>query len=128
MGELPEAGPATGQGIMTFREHERDEPRPEALPTRTSAGSDAARPDGTRPWYSLDPVQARRITAALDRYDQRKNLEAEHAGIGLRFIPPVLGDMSDTSTWRAVWDGGQASAGSDAQIYAIVCERLNMAG
>jgi hypothetical protein len=115
----------TGQGIMTFEEAGRA-PRPAALPVRAPGGADAARQGGPRPWYSLDPVQARRITAALDRFDARKSLEAEHADIGLKFVPPVLGDMSDTSTWRAVWDGGEASAASDTQIYAIVCERLNI--
>jgi hypothetical protein len=112
---------------MTFEEAERGQP-PAALPMRAPGGAEATWRGDPRPWYSLDPVQARRITAALDRFEQRKRLEAEHADIGLKFIPPVLGDMSDTSTWRAVWDGGQASAPSDAQLYAIVCQRLNIAG
>jgi hypothetical protein len=76
-----------------------------------------------RPWYSLDPAEAKRITAALDRFEERKKLEAEYASIGLKFIPPVLGDMSDANTWRANWHDGEASAPSDTQIYAIVCER-----
>jgi len=90
--------------------------------------TDAAWLADSRPWYCLDPAQARRITAALDRFDARKRLEAEHAEIGLKFIPPVLGDMSDANTWRATWRGGEAFAPSDTQIYAIVCERLNIAG
>jgi hypothetical protein len=86
-------------------------------------------------WYSEDPVQAKRISAAMRRYNARRELEAAHAEIGLRFHPPILTSLvtwdaetgverEDTRTWLATWAGGQAAAASDAELYEIVRERL----
>jgi hypothetical protein len=52
-------------------------------------------------------------------------MEAAHADIGLKFVPPVL---SDSATWEATWDGGMVLADTDTELYALVCERLSSAG
>jgi hypothetical protein len=69
-----------------------------------------------------DPAQVARVNAALLRYDARRAMEAAYADIGLKFTPPV---HSDSATWEATWDGGQARAGTDTELHALVCRRLN---
>lgn len=74
------------------------------------------------PWWMPDPAQVARVNAALLRYDARRAMEAAHAGISLKFTPPVL---SDSATWEATWDGGQARADTDTELHALVCQRLS---
>lgn len=66
-------------------------------------------------------MQVARVDAALRRLDGRREMEAAHAVIGLRFVPPVL---SNSETWEATWNGGAARADTDTELYAIVCGRL----
>jgi hypothetical protein len=73
------------------------------------------------PWWVPDPAQVARVNAILLRFDARRAMEAAHADIGLKFTPPVL---SDSATWEATWDGGHAQAGTDTELYALVCQRL----
>ena len=77
------------------------------------------------PWWIPDPAQVARVTAVLLRFDARRAMEAAHADIGLKFVPPVL---SDSATWEATWDGGMVLADTDTELYALVCERLSSAG
>jgi hypothetical protein len=79
---------------------------------------------GVAPWWIPDPAQVARVNAVLLRFDARRTAEAAHADIGLKFVPPVL---SDSATWEATWDGGQARADTDTELYALVCERLSIA-
>jgi hypothetical protein len=76
-------------------------------------------------WWVPDPVQVARVDADLRRVDARREMEAARAGVGLRFVPPVF---SDSQAWAATWDGGEARADSDTELYALVCERLGGAG
>ncbi len=70
-------------------------------------------------------MQVVRVDAVLRRFGARRALEAAHAGVGLRFVPPV---NSDAARWEALWDGGHVAADTDAGVYALVCERLGDAG
>ncbi len=76
---------------------------------------------GAAPWWIPDPAQVARVNAVLLRFDARRAAEAAHADIGLKFTPPVLG----SPTWEATWDGGQARADTDTELYALVCQRLS---
>ncbi len=77
------------------------------------------------PWWTPDPAQVARVNAALLRYDARRAMEAAYAGISLKFTPPVL---SDSATWEATRDGGQARADTDTELYELVCEGLSSPG
>lgn len=72
-------------------------------------------------WWTSDPVQVARVDAVLRRFGARRALEAAHADVGLRFVPPV---NSDLARWEAFWDGGSVAADTDAGVYTLVCERL----
>jgi len=71
------------------------------------------------------PAQVARADAALLRYDARRAMEAAYADIGLKFTPPV---HSDSATWEATWDGGQALADTDTELHTVVCRRLSGSG
>jgi hypothetical protein len=77
------------------------------------------------PWWIPDPAQVARVDAILLRFDARRAMEAAHADIRLKFTPPVL---SDSATWEATWDGGQARADTDTELCALVRQRLSIAG
>jgi hypothetical protein len=76
------------------------------------------------PWWIPDSAQVARVNAILLRFDARRAMEAAHVDIRLKFTPPVL---SDSATWEATWDGGQARADTDTELYALVCQCLGSA-
>jgi hypothetical protein len=89
------------------------------------AGYGSRRASSMTPWWVPDPAQVARVNAILLRFDARRAMEAAYAGIALKFVPPVL---SDSATWEATWDGGQAQADTDTELYEIVRERLSSTG
>jgi hypothetical protein len=87
--------------IMRCKRGAATERVPAELASRIGSGGAS----GVAPWWIPDLAQVARVNAVLLLFDARRAMEAAHADISLKFTPPIL---SDSATWEATWDGGQA--------------------